>query len=670
MRQPSPLSRTWKRRSDPGFRTVAAGLLCLLGACQPAPEPQPPVEPPLPAGCNPLGGGPGEDCFLPFPSSFYGSLAADGRPELSFPTGVLPTSLQSVPLDASLFRERDGYSPATPLLAYFPARPGRLDGGNLPGPGHVGESLLPGSPVQLYAFDSGERVPLLVEIDQNASPGERQALVIYPQLRLRPGTRYVVAITGLTSGDKPVAPLSGFLALRDGRLDAGSVRSSQRQRYEEIFAFLARQGLPRASLQLAWDFQTATDRSTSLRLVRMRDAAFAFKPPAGSPAALVIDKTLERPSTRPELFRQLYGRLHAPSFLTDDTAGRLGRGPDGEPGLRGLGQFPLTIHIPTCAEKAMSPVPVLIYGHGLFGSGQSELDGSLLRDLANRLCMIQIATDWIGLSAPDRNFVITKVLRDFNNLAQLTDRLQQAQVNFAYLARLIASGALADLPELSAMGRLLADKSRIYYYGISNGGIQGLTLLALSPQLGRAALCVPGGFWSQMIWRSSNFRMFGDLLAGAYPDPLDRQVLIAMSQSLWDASDPATYAAHVLRDPLPGAGGPKRVLYQEGIGDAQVPNLATRAMVRTMGLSLLGLPSEAVFGVGQVLMSAESAYVQYDIGQNPRPGDTNVPPERDNLVHRSIARLEAAKSQLDAFLREDGRAFDTCAPRACSFPVP
>jgi hypothetical protein len=92
--------------------------------------------------------------------------------------------------------------------------------------------------------------------------------------------------------------------------------------------------------------------------------------------------------------------------------------------------------------------------------------------------------------------------------------------------------------------------------------------------------------------------------------------------------------------------------------------------VRTLGISLLGLPTEAVFGVGQVLMSAESAYVQYDIGQNPRPGDTNVPPERDNLVHRSIPRLEAAKTQLDSFLREDGRVLDTCAPRACSFPVP
>ena len=89
-------------------------------------------------------------------------------------------------------------------------------------------------------------------------------------------------------------------------LDAGSLRTSQRPRFEEIFTFLAARGLSRSSLQLAWDFQTGSDGTTSTRLLRMRDAAFAFKPPAGSPALLVIDKTLERPTTRPELLRQLF----------------------------------------------------------------------------------------------------------------------------------------------------------------------------------------------------------------------------------------------------------------------------------------------------------------------------------------------------------------------------
>jgi hypothetical protein len=420
-------------------------------------------------------------------------------------------------------------------------------------------------------------------------------------------------------------------------------------------------------LQLAWDFQT--ESAPEARLLRMRDTAFATRPTTGGPGTIAVDKVTEKPPGRSEVLRQIQGRLFSPSFLGEDTGGRLLRGRDGEPMLRGIGSFPLFIQIPACVERAIGPVPILIYGHGLLASGQSELDGPLGRELGNKLCMIQVATDWIGLSAADRGLLTGKVPGDFNQLTVVTERLQQALVSFAYLARLLAAGALDSLPELRHMGRTLGDKGRVYYYGAGFGGSLGLSLLSLSPHIPRAALPVSGGFFSQIVWRSSGFRMLTDGLAAAYPDPLDRQILVALSQALWDGSDPATYAAHVLRDPLPGV-SPKRVLLQEGLGDAQVPNLATRALVRSMGLSLLGAPVEAVFGVGQVLMSSESAYVQYDIGQQPRPGDTNVPPEKDNGVGRSIPRIEAAKTQLDAFLREDGRVIDTCGPRTCTFMPP
>lgn len=666
------------RRS--GLRGSPAGLPCLVlvclgsvavqGSCTHEETVPPSQEPPLAVGCNPLSGGPGEDCFTPFPSSFYLAADASGGTRLRIPDAVLPSTKKGVHVSPDPYNGRDGFSPATPMLAHFPIQAGRMDATNLPTAGRAGESLLPISPVQLFEYENGERVPILAEPDRNAGPDERQALIVYPQVRLRPGTRYVVAISGLSSeSGQRIPPLAGFRALRDGRLDAGSLRSTLRAHYESLFAFLERQGLTRSSLQLAWDFQTASDRSQSGRLVRMRDTAFAYRGATGSTPAILLDKVDDKPPGRAEIWRKIQGRIQAPSFLSNDSAGQLLLGPDGEPAVRGFGQFPLTIHIPSCVERTMGPVPILLVGHSLFGSGQSELDSPLLRELGNRLCMVQVAIDWIGLSASDLSLVNERLPQDMNQLALLTDRLQQAQINVLYLARVLSTGGLDALPELRSMGRILADKSRVYYYGISNGGSLGLSLLALSPHIPRAALCVPGGFFSLLIGRSSAFKTFFERLADAYPDPLDRQIVIALGQMLWDASDPATYAPHVLRDPLPGV-VPKRVLYQEGIGDAQVPNLATRAMVRSMGLSLLGLPSEAVFGVGQVLMSSESAYVQYDIGQQPRPGDSNVPPDRDNAVHRSIPRLEAAKAQLDAFLRTEGRVYDTCGPRSCSFPPP
>lgn len=681
-RMRAPAIEKSPRRCGRRRPSLAAWLALGLAACgtsPPSPPPFPngtmPVEPPLRAGCNPLGGGPGEDCFTPYPSSFYTVEHAGGL-RVSIPPGVLPVSRKAGPLEATAHNTRDGFSPATPILVYFPALPStasglsRIDGSSLPRPHQPETALSPRSPVQLFDFATGERVPILAELDQNAAEGERQALIVYPQVRLRPKARYVVAVRGLRRlNGAPVAPLSGFAALRDDQLLPTGPRAAQKARYAELFAFLAKQGLPRAELQAAWDFPTGSDEQLVGRMLRMRDLAFAqLGPMMTSPALIKIQTVKESP--RPELARQIIAWYLAPSFLTDDVNGRLRVGADGTPLQRGLGQFPLVIHIPACATTTMAPLPVVLYGHGLFGSAQGELDTSYQREIGNRLCMVQIGTDWIGLSSVDRGYVATSVLTDFNNLVQLTDRLQQAHINFAFLSRLIQFGILDELPELRVSGRLVIDRKRIYYYGISNGGIQGLTALALSPHLQRGALTVPGGFWSQMMWRSSNFGQLATLLSASYPDPLDRQLLVALSQAQWDYTDPATYAPYVQKAPLAGSGGPKPILYQEGIGDAQVPNLATRSMVRTLGLTLLNQPVEAVFGVGQQTGPLDSAYVQFDIGQLPRPGETNVPPEKDNPVHGAVARLEAAKQQLAEFLRDDGRVNDTCVGKPCQFPPP
>jgi hypothetical protein len=662
---------------------VLTALSCAAppeGPSPPPPPPPPPFgvsEPPLRPGCNPLGGGEREDCFTPFPSSFYTRPDPQnpGRVLLALPAEALPVSNKGIALDPKPLVRRDGFSPATPLIAYFPTP---LDEKGLPGPHNQEDSLKPRSPVQLFRFDTGERVPLMAELDRNAGDGERQGLIIYPALRLQPKTRYVVALSGLYGRDGQLVPaLQGFAALRDDKLAAGSVRAGLKPRYAEIFALLEQKGLVRKDLQLAWDFTTASDEPLTGRLVRMRDAAWSYAPPGAPPPPppVTIQMVNDRP-TEP-LLRQIIGTFTVPSFLEDDSAasdGTLKLDADGEPVIRGYGQFPLVIHIPKCAATAMGPLPVMIFGHGMFGGALDEMDSGYEREITNRLCMVQIGSDWLGVAEADRDYVATKVLADWNHVSHVTERLQQAHVIFATLARLIKQGGLDKLAELQLGGRLILDSQHVFYYGISNGGIQGLTALALSPDLGRGCLNVGGGFWSRMLWRSTDFHDLATVLGFSYPDPLDRQVLVALSQPLWDYVDPATYAPHVLQDVLPGVPGPKRVLYQMGLGDAQVPNLMTYSIIRTLGLGMLSPPVEAVFGIGQVPAPAPSAFVQFDIGQMPRPGDTNVPPEKDNRVHEAIRRLEAAKAQLQAFLKEDGKdggqVLDTCGGKPCVFTGP
>lgn len=616
--------------------------------------------------CNPLGGGTGEDCLLPFPSSFY------MRPDPASATGLrvhlkraaLPISRLGAELDTDAYDHRDGFSAVATLLAQFPAR---IDPTSLPDIDRASAATHASSPVQLLRFDTGERVPLFAELDANAEPGQRQALILQPIVRLAPKTRYIAVIQGLRNADdrtRLIEPLTGFKRLRDRQSSTqNSGLSALRPHYEEIFARLKKFKIRREKLQLAWDFTTASDEAVTSRLTRMRDAAFAAPQ---SEDGIRIDRIEEHPRNAPDLWLRLTGSFQVASFLEGGNGNRLKLGANGEPVIDSAERFPLTVHVPECARDANRPLPVIIYGHGTFNSGRSEMKNDYSTKLINRLCMIEIGTDWLGRAASDLPYFLFRIVPNWNNFRQITDRLQQAHVNVATLARLVRDGTLARLKELAPHGTTLVDSTRLYYYGISEGGCQGVTALALSPDFDRGALNVPCGFWSMFFWRSSDFYYTRRLMKFFYNDPLEQQVLMALSQLQWDYTDPANYGSHLLRNPLPGS-TIKRVLYQEGINDASVPNLTTRAMARTIGLKLLSPAIEPVEGVEAASGPLESAYVQYDVGARPRLGLTNVPPAV-SAVHEEIRRLDAAQAQLERFLREDGSVVDTCAGKPCLFP--
>ncbi|HNI60651.1 MAG TPA: hypothetical protein PKW11_11955, partial [Pseudomonadota bacterium] len=147
----------------------------LLASCTVHVDLTPLPEPPLAAGCNPLGGGEKEDCVTPFPSNYYRSPDDKGVMRISFPPGVLPASAKGVALDPALLLGRDGFSPAVQLVAYFPVA---IDGSNLPAPRHEEDSIKVSSPVHLFDFETGQRIPLFAELDRNATDGDRQALLV------------------------------------------------------------------------------------------------------------------------------------------------------------------------------------------------------------------------------------------------------------------------------------------------------------------------------------------------------------------------------------------------------------------------------------------------------------------------------------------------------------
>jgi len=625
-------------------------LVVLLAGCSSAPpEPAP--------GCNPLVG---DECLSPFPSSFFetvDSSTATGV-RVALDSSLLPVSNSNVPLATDRMNTRDGFSPATQFLVFFK---NGVDASALPGPDDLATSVTPASTVQVIDFDSGERVPVFAELDANALQGDRQALVIHPATRLTPAHRYIIALVGLKDGAGHVLAPAPFRALRD-KTTRNRALDALASRYEDLFAKLAAAGLERGKLSLAWDVTVASDETATKHLLMMRDNALALAPTLHYNIASSTDLT------DPHLLREVLGTVEVPMYLADDT-GKSGLVLDdaGLPKQRSIGTANMVIHIPKCATTATAPLPVMIFGHGLFGSAKGEMNSDYQKLVSDTLCMVQVGTDWLGLDSEDVATVSSKVIPDLNNIRILTDRLQQAHVNAQTLTRVFLT-QIKDDPALKLAGKAVTDGSQVYYYGISDGGIQGGTFMGLSADVQRGVLNVPGCEWSLMMFRSHDFNSLKLLLNSIYPDALDQQVIMTLSQSEWDYSDPATFAPHLLKAPLPGAHPDKRILLQESIGDSQVPNVSTRVLARTIGLPGNDL-EQPVYGVDDKPAPLDSAYTQWDVNPTPLPPPGNTPPPKENVAHEAIRRLDPLVKQLGLFFTPTGQVQQTCNG-PCNFPVP
>lgn len=619
-------------------------------------------------GCNPIST---TDCLLPFPSSFF--LVEDSRTEtgykVNYQPSVLPVAEDGTEINVGYLNEADGFSPVSQILAYFEEG---IDPSTLPPKNELSASVQPDSGVQILEWKSGERVPLFAEVDVNAKAGGRQGLIIRPQIRLKPATRYVVVITaGVKSkGGEELKPPEPFRALRDRVKTDNSALESMREKYEEIFSFLAEHGIERKSLVLAWDFITASDKFILSRLLKMRDRALELVPYVQYEWS---EDLLYPAGPTGHIYRQLKGKFLCPWFLKKGEEGLdfLNVDEFGEPVTAGFVEVPFIVHIPSSITAPSSVSrPVMIFGHGLFGSAEGEMMTMYQRELIDQdLQMVQIGTNWIGASTEDREIMAGKVLLNINLIKTLTDRMLQAHVNFTVLTKLVKFQLRGD-PKI---GNLI-NPEEIYYYGISNGGVQGGTFMAINPYVIRGVLNVPGAVWTQMIQRNIMWPFLNLVLGMNYPDPLDVLKLLSLIQFYFDFVDPVSFAPYVVKNPLQGT-PQKKIIVQEAIGDAQVPNFATEMLARTMEIPVLKPPVYPVFGLEEVEgpidgsaltqwnpMGMKNIQIEEKILEEcgPYPPEENTALVQDNCAHEAIRRLSALRKQLKEFFKPDGKIVQTC----------
>ncbi|RAL23959.1 hypothetical protein DL240_07365 [Lujinxingia litoralis] len=609
-------------------------------------------------------------CALPWPSNLY--LKEDAAQQtgyaLDFGDSSLPKSRQDhIAPDA--YRRLDGYGPGSPIITLFPD----IDVSQMAGEDSI-ERSLEDEDRQIFLLrvaDQGvEHVPYWAELDSQAPSSDKQVLYIRPAVILELDSRYIVAMRNLTTtGGQPIAPSAAFEAYRSGQAADDPELAWRQERFDEIFALLQDQGVAPEELTLAWDFHTSSSQALHGPARSMvSDALHAIEE---TPVEFTIDiLTVNTPEEHPHIALDILGTFTVPSFVTRSERAPaegylLNRNDDGTISQQGTHQSTFWLRIPHSALDG-TPHGLVKYGHGMLGSGEEVTYGSNhVAKIAHEKHLIFFATTFAGFSQRDIPLA-GYALQHATYFEELVDRMHQGLVDYAVLTRAMRDG-LTEIAELADYN-LQVNPEELYYMGISQGGIYGVSFLALTPDVERAHLGVPGANYAMLLERSANFATYFTFLKLGYPDRVDQELAIAAIQLLWDSVDPISYLRHIDQEPF--YPGDKRALFAPAKGDYQVAVVTNEIAARTdIGIPLMrpydserepwGVPTAEYPRAG-------SGVVLYDFG-NPWPAPGPQPPE-DELgdPHTLPRRLTEHQEQMVHFWRT-GEIIDVCQGGPCVF---
>ncbi|HEX6460250.1 MAG TPA: hypothetical protein VF032_15120 [Thermoleophilaceae bacterium] len=638
-------------------------------------------------------------CMLPFPNDLF------TKADPSTPTGLridfrladMPRNVAEKPIDPAPYNMNDGFSPGQEIVTHVPGLDNQkaFDATGAVPISDVARSFDANQPVVVIDAATLKRRLIWSEVDANPAADTDRNLLIHPAVNWQEGHHYIVALRNLrdANGD-PIQAQLPFREYRDRIATSDPSFEARRPHMEWIFRRLAKAGIARGSLYLAWDFTVASRQNLSERALYMRDDAFKqlgdtnlrdMKVQGAAPTFTVTQTTDFTPDQNANVAREVQGEFLVPCYLNapgcppgasmafapgSDTPLRL-------PGNTMAANFDCII--PRAAADA--PARASLYGHGLFGSA-SEVTAGNVESMANEHDFVFCATDWVGMAEADLPNAFS-ALADLSRFNTIPDRMQQAYVNFMYLGRLmIHPDGFASNSAFQLGGKPAIETSHLFYDGNSQGGIEGGALTALAPDFDHAVLGVPGMNYSLLIRRSSDFDPFAAVLYKAYPSELERPLIISMLQMLWDRGDSDGYAEHMTSRPYPNTPAHK-VLLEMAFGDHQVTNWATEVEARTIGARLRtpaldpGRSPEVTpyFGVAPITSFPYdgSALVVWDIGPTRNGGaqGTDPPPlgelpDRGGQDPHEAPRSEASnRLQKSDFLQPGGQVVDVCGDHPC-----
>jgi hypothetical protein len=615
-------------------RTVALGLspfFVLAGCTALPPDALQTKEGQYLAGkaCDPIAP---DQCGMPFPSNVYLVHDSKGR-HVEFGAQTLPVA-QGDYTNPEPWRTSDGFSTGQAAMTYLK---GATTVG-LPTPASadtIKASLDANNPTVLIEADTGKKIAHFAELDYSVtdgSPTSEHLLLIRPVYRLKDSTRYIVAIRNVKDADgKALPPSAAFKALRDGTSSTDPSVDARRQLYENIFAKLAKAGVAKGDLQIAWDYTTASKENNTASMIALRDDALRVvgadgpeytipdHPVNTAPATATDTDIISGITMHPNdhIAMRIEGTMHVPLYLTvpnppqvpTDPQCRLVRDEKGLPKQNGFADYAFEVQIPNSVVAAGVPAVVVQNGHGLLGSRHEGHDGYMAR-MADDKHYISLAVNLAGFDHFAVPAAENAVQGDISSFLNMVDPQHQGLVNELLAMRMMWRMAKDPRFFFNAQGQpdpnghSLIDATNDpahqthFYRGDSQGGIMGTTYMAISTDVRRGVLGEPGMPYNLLLNRSKDFSGYFSLLQATYTNRggRDIQIVLALMQMLWDRTEPNGYAPYINEEMLPNT-PQHQVLLNVAIGDFQVSPLGAHIIARAVHAKNVGPVNREIYDV-------------------------------------------------------------------------
>lgn len=518
-------------------------------------------------------------CMLPFPSDAFlvdDETKVTGK-RINYLPASLPGSGSKSTIEIPLINQMDGFSTSTQIMTAFSSTPELF---NISNQNNILPSINIGHQTLLVNLENGDLVEHWVELDARAEDGEAVILHIRTVKHLNFNTEYGVLVHGLMDiSGQLIQPSEALNAIiNEDTTDSIDIENRRNDINNLIDYFVLEKDVIKSEIQAIWSFTTNSADSALGPIIQMRDDALDR---IGGGIGCTIDSVDDNYGEDNMTLRRITGTFTTPQYtLSEYTPTLINRDENRMPVFVENREVPFIMTIPNIKNET-NDMPITIWGHGFLGLA----DGGP-RGWAYTYQTAMLTTDITGFSNVDYD-PISFALLDPNYFSHHSASLEQGMINHVVMARTF-SDACSNLTEFYEDDLKIINTDEIHWGGYSLGGIVGIPVMSLSPDINRGALFAGGGPYTLIAERSGAVQglYYAFSLDISYENQMDRAVIMsAVIQQLWDVVDPDAYSAYL--------NGGYSGLYENqyvslnSMGDQVVPILSADRMIRSSGAVIM-----------------------------------------------------------------------------------